>query len=187
MNNMKTATDLYNYCHENNFGHGMTKGWGIKHFQLIVDAIKPDEEIKMAFIGLHNYISVTKHDSNFAYAVTNKRIIMAQKKLIGNVVQSVALDQVNDVTSSTGMLMTVITIDSIREQFNVAVDKISGQNITDKIHTLLFELKTQAASETRQTSIPSNITDELLKLKDLHDKGVLTDEEFASMKQRIIK
>lgn len=52
---------------------------GVKHFKLIEESLLPHEEVKMPFIGLHNYIASTKHDGNFAYAVTNKRIIMAQK------------------------------------------------------------------------------------------------------------
>ena len=80
---------------------GQNRKWGEKHFGLIASELQPDEDVLMAFIGLHNYQSMTKHDSNYAYAVTNKRILMGQKKLVGQALQSVMLDQVNDVPSST--------------------------------------------------------------------------------------
>ncbi len=182
MEQLKNAREMYEYCRNNNFGQGMSKSWSEKHFQVIVDALTPDEAVLMVFIGLHNYVSVTKHDQNVAYAITNKRIIMGQKKLIGNVVQSVSLDQVNDITSSTGMLLTVITIDTIKEKFNVAVNKIVGQNITDKIHALLIELKSPAEAH----STGRSAADEISKLKDLLDQGALTQEEFDAMKKKML-
>lgn len=63
---------MYQYCIDNNCGQGMNLNWGIKHFTLIQNSLQSDEEVLMCFIGLHNYISMTKHDNNFAYAVTNK-------------------------------------------------------------------------------------------------------------------
>ncbi len=55
-------------------------------------------EFLMSFIGLHNYKSASKHDNNFAYAITNKRLIHAQQQALGEVVQSINLDIINDVT-----------------------------------------------------------------------------------------
>lgn len=52
----------------------------------------------MSFIGLHNYKSASKHDNNFAYAITNKRLILSQQQALGEVVQSINLDNINDVT-----------------------------------------------------------------------------------------
>ena len=78
---MRTAEEMYQYCIDHNFGEGMNKKWGIKHFSLIERALKDDESPIMCFIGLHNYVSPTKHDNNFAYAITNKRILIAQQNL----------------------------------------------------------------------------------------------------------
>lgn len=80
---MKTAEQMYEYCLENNFGQGFTKKWGLKHFRVIEKNLLPNEEVLMTFIGLHNYQSMTKHDGNYAYAITNNRILIAQKKVIG--------------------------------------------------------------------------------------------------------
>lgn len=79
---MKTAEEMYNYCVSNGYGKGFNKKNSIKHFSIIQDALFPDEEVLCTFIGLHNYVSAAKHDNNFAYAITNKRVIMGQKKLL---------------------------------------------------------------------------------------------------------
>ena len=77
---MRTAEEMYEYCVENGYGSGFNRNNSIKHFKVIESALQPDEDILSVFIGLHNYQSMSKHDNNFAYALTNKRIIMGQKK-----------------------------------------------------------------------------------------------------------
>lgn len=135
---MRTALDMYEYCIENNFGRGISEGWGLKHFGVIEKNLLPDEKVLMAFIGLHNYQSFTKHEKNYAYAITNKRIIMAQKKLIGENLKIVLLNNLNDVSARTGILAGTITFDTIKETFNVFVDKKQANNIMMKVHEVVF-------------------------------------------------
>lgn len=178
------AKQMYQYCLDNNFGSGMNEKWGIKHFLLIEQALQSDEEVLMCFIGLHNYVSTSKHDNNFAYAITNKRIIMAQQKLIGQNFQTVLLENVNDITMNTGLLMGVVTVDTMKEKFNIGVDKTVAQNINNKIHDIL--LKTM---QKETVSIQSNVTsvaDEILKFKNLLDMGAITQEEFEKKKSELL-
>ncbi len=179
---MKTAREMYQYCVDNGYGEGMSEKWGIKHFSLIEQALNNDENVAMCFIGLHNYISMTKHDNNFAYAITDKRIIMAQQKFFGQVLQSVALDGVNDITLNMGMMLGVITIDTIREKFNVAVNKSAAKNINDKIHETLLSLK----EPKKETVQKSSEADEILKFKNLFDNGIITQEEFEQKKKQLL-
>lgn len=135
---MRTAQEMYDYCLEHGFGQGFNKSWGQKHFGVIEKNLLPDEEVLMTFIGLHNYQSITKHDGNYAYAITNKRIIIAQKKLMGENLKVVLLNNLNDVSTSTGILMGTITFDTIKETFNVMVDKKQTNNIMSKVHEVVF-------------------------------------------------
>ena len=91
--------------------------------------------------------SATNHDSNYAYAITKKRIIMAQKRVIGQTFQTVDIDNMNDITMSTGMLMGVITIDTMKERFNVAVEKSQAMSINKSIHDVLLSLKQKKKKE----------------------------------------
>lgn len=135
---MRKAEEMYNYCVQNDFGQGLSKKWGIKHFGVIEKNLLPDEKVLMAFIGLHNYESMTKHDSNYAYAITNKRVLMGQKKVIGENLKVVLLKDLNDVTTSTGLVAGTITFDTIKETFNVMVGKKQASNIMTKIHEVVF-------------------------------------------------
>ncbi len=185
----RNANDMYKYCIDNNYGMGTDKSWALKHFQLIEKSLGSDEEILMCFIGLHNYISSSKHDSNFAYAVTNKRIIMAQKKMLGEIIQTVSLKNVNDITMTTGAITGIITIDTVKETFNVAINKSAARNINDKIHELILDIqesKVNSSSQKIGLEQTYSSADEILKFKELFDMGVITEEEFNIKKKQIL-
>lgn len=181
---INAAEQMYQYCIDNNYGSGMNRTWGVKHFLLIEQALQPDEEVKMCFIGLHNYVSPSKHDNNFAYAITNKRIIMAQQKVVGQNFQSVAYSNLNDITLSTGMVYGIITIDTYKETFNIALDKISAKKINDKVHEILFSVR-QSKSVHAQTQTVSS-ADEILKYKNLLDMGAITQAEYEKKKKELL-
>ena len=183
---MKSAQEMYQYCLDHNYGEGVGRKWGEKHFALIAQALGENEDVAMCFIGLHNYTSPTKHDNNFAYAITNRRILMAQQKMIGQVFQTVDIDNLNDVTMNSGVLMGIITIDTLNEKFNVAVNKKTAQNINAVIHDVLFSIKQKRKSYMAIQSTNS-VADELLKYKKLLDMGAITPEEFDQKKQELLK
>ena len=186
MKRMKTAKKMYQFCIDNNYGSGMTKNWAIKHFTLIEQALAADEDVLMCFIGLHNYRSATNHDSNYAYAITNKRIIMAQKRMIGQTFQTVDIDNLNDITMSTGMLMGIVTIDTIKEHFNVAVEKSQAMSINKSIHDVLFSIKQKKKSAENVKVQHTSAADEILKFKGLYDLGVITRAEFEKKKKELL-
>lgn len=190
-NPLKTAEGMYQYCLNNKLGSGWNKKWGTKHFKIIEENLLPDEEVKMPFIGLHNSISITKHDGNFAYALTNKRIMMAQKKAVtGEIFQSVSLNNINDITFQSGLVYGKITIDTIKETFNIEVDKDTAKRIKSLLHTIMDELKNvSVTSDVDMLSTAQNqlsIADELKKYKELLDLGVLTQEEFEKQKSKLL-
>lgn len=180
---MKTAKEFDNYITTNKFGTGMTKGWNLKHLNVIQETLNENEEVHMLFIGLHNYISATKHNNNFAYALTNDRIIMGQKKLFGETSISVYLNQLNDVTYSSGMVWAKITVDTLKETFNVGINKDTGKRIFNELQKGLAQVRNK---QPNIDNIQTNTTDELLKLKGLLDSGLLTIDEFNIQKNRIL-
>lgn len=180
---MRTAEEMYDYCKKNDYGQGVNKKWDIKHFTLIQDSLAPDEEVLMCFVGIHNYVSATKHDGNYAYAITNKRIIMAQKKVIGENIQSIAFNNLNDITLSAGLLMGVIVIDTVKEVFNVCVNIKQARKINEQIHNLLIDLQNRKTSPT-QAQVSE--ADELLKFKNLLDAGAISEDEYNMKKKQIL-
>lgn len=141
----------------------------------------------MAFIGLHNYISITKHDSNFAYVVTNKRFMIAQKRLIGEVFQTISLDNVNDITLKKGLALGIITVDTIKETFNIAINKKIATNINVELNNILDNIRKISKGNTIvQSNNTTNTTDEIMKYKNLLDVGAITQEEYELKKKQLL-
>lgn len=180
---LTTAKGMYKFCVDNGYGKGFNETWGVQHFQILVDALMPEEKVIFPFIGLHNYISMTKHDNNFAYAVTNKRIIMGQKKMVGQLFQSINWENINDITFKSGLALGILTIDTFKETFNVAVDKGAAQLVCDRIHEVFEEIKKPSKSEDVSSEDPY---ESLKKLKELLDIGIVTQEEFDIKKKKLL-
>lgn len=127
---MKNSEEMYQYCLDNKLGQGFNKSLALKHFKLVEQNLLPDEEIIVPFIGIHNYKDMTHHDNNYAYALTNKRFIMAQKKLFGSNIQTVLRKNINDFTYSTKALLSIVTVDTLSGSFNIALGNHEfGRNI----------------------------------------------------------
>jgi ribosomal protein L12E/L44/L45/RPP1/RPP2 len=188
---MKTAEEMYNYCVDNNYGQGTLKKWGIKHFGVIAQNLMPDETVLMTFIGLYNVKGLTENDGNFAFAVTTKRLICAQKHLVGETLATVAIDKINDVTVKTGLVLGTITIDSLHEIIEVTVNKLEARSISERLHSVIIQAKSMASSPTAPPSStapaqPTNIVQQLKELKELVDMGILTEEEFSAKKKQLL-
>ena len=192
---LKNAEQIYDYCKTNNLGTGMTKGWAIKHFQLLLDNLNSDEEIYCAFIGMHNYKSATKHDGNYAYAVTNKRIIMAQHKMFGANVQSVSINNINDITMTrsgvAGIGIGTVCIDTFKEKFNVAINTNFAPNVYNKVHEALDEIKGNAYGNNAPTpqntkQVEKSPVEQIKEYKELLDMGIITQEEFNIKKKQLL-
>lgn len=184
---MRTALEMYHFAKQNGFGQGFTDNLALKHFGIVENSLQPDEDVKMVFIGLHNYKGITKHDNNYAYAVTQKRIIMAQKRVIGTVCQSVYFNQLNDITLNTGIALGVVTIDTMKERFNVGVAKDHAQNIYAMLHKVIDEIRNpaQAAQAKKQANMDSDMA-ALKYYKQMYDDGLINAEEYEFKKRQVL-
>lgn len=184
---LKTAAQMYNYCIKNNLGTGLSKTWALKHFQLLIDNLKPGENVYCVFIGLHNYHSITRHEKNYAYAVTDKRIIMAQQKVLGVNVKSVSIENVNDITLSNsgigGVGLGTVCIDTYKEKITVGINTTFAPNVFHCVHDALEEIKGSTFSH---GASGGNMTGQLKELKALLDAGIITHSEFAAKKKKIL-
>ncbi|MBD8036747.1 PH domain-containing protein [Solibacillus sp. A46] len=183
---MSRAENMYQYCVDNQFGSGFNQSWGVKHFKVLQDNLIRDEKVLMTFIGLHNYNSVTKHDSNYAYAITNKRILFGQKSMTGEKFKAVNHERINDISFEKGMVFGVLTIDTPQEKFKVGLDSGSATAINNAIHEILDKLKTSNKNDHTSVPVPISNAEEIIKYKELLDAGIITPEEFEAKKKQLL-
>lgn len=184
------AEKLYNYCVDHGTGRGLNRKWGVKHFTLIVDNLMPKEKVAFVFIGLNNFKSATKHENNYAYAITDKRILLAQQNVIGESVKSINWNNINDITLKKTAVFGIVEVDTFKESFNIAVDRTQAQNIYNEIYRV-YDILKRKAERKQYTPQESERTkddpyDQLKKLKELLDMGILTQDEFDAKKKQIL-
>lgn len=181
---MKTAEEMVEFCHKNNLGQGLTKKWELKHFNVIANVLNQDENVKlcsMLLFGANN--SDKTINGNVAIALTNERLIIGQKKMVGEHIISISLQNINDIYFEKKALFGYITIDTIKEKINVYSNNIEAKNFYNAIQTTV---------NGRQNNInEKNLNDDkyekLRKLKLLYDDEVITKEEFEKEKEKILQ
>lgn len=117
-------------------------------------------------------------------AVTNSRLLFSGKYLIQKSESAHQLSQVSSFNMNKSALVAQIQVhltgthENYTVKFREAKDFIAiAQSVLAKVH-----------SNTNQQSSnnSSSVSDEILKLADLHNKGILSDDEFAKTKARLL-
>lgn len=121
------------------------------------------------------------------FVLTNERVI-SRTGVIAKHSKEIPVETINDVTFNQSVLERILNAgDLIIESAGE-----SGQNrFTDIRRPEQVQLEIYRASEARKTlgrpSGGTSAADELAKLADLRDRGVLTPEEFEARKQRVLE
>jgi hypothetical protein len=115
----------------------MTVAWRLKKHAKIVDKhLNPGEEVLYAFAAQKNE-SPLDIFMTYAVVLTNKRIILAQKRLIfGYFYTAITPDMFNDLTLKMGLIWGSVHIDTVKE-----VVKLSNiqKGALDEIETYITE------------------------------------------------
>lgn len=119
----------------NNYPGGIA--WRLKkHSTVIEEHLNPEEEILFIFCGQK---TLNKWDfaSTCLIVITNKRLIIAQKKLIfGYTFISITPDMYNDLTVNQNLFWGSIIIDTIKEE--ITIMKLSKKAL-NRIETEITE------------------------------------------------
>ena len=177
MEHLKTAEEMLDFCMSGATNAGTTINWNYKHFRVIESELKKDEYAFTAFTGLIGGF-------NYAFVITKDRIIAGQKKVVGQKVKSIYLNQINDISSRIGPLHGFIEVDTIKEKFEFCVVAKNAKNITRGIQEALEYSKNPMPSKGTAHIDPA---DQLLKYKQLLDMGGITKEEYEAKKEQLLK
>lgn len=114
-----------------------TIAWRIKsHAKVIEKHLNPGEEVTFAFPAQKGNSSMDIF-STFVVVLTNKRILLAQKRVLwGYTYLAITPDMFNDLTVSSGIIWGKLYIDTVKE--TVMLSNIS-KNGMDDIETQITE------------------------------------------------
>jgi hypothetical protein len=119
--------------------------------------------------------------------VTNKRIIIRDPSLLGvreNIV-SVSYDKITSIELEKGVFSSKIIIKApgLTDEME-AISKNAAEQIMIYVKNSMDKIKIE--SQMQVVELKESLADELLKLANLRDKGILNDEEFLKMKQDLL-
>jgi hypothetical protein len=129
--------------------HPLTISWRIKHHAKVIEThLNPGETVTYAFAAQKND---SPYDIFMTYAVvlTNKRIILAQKRLIfGYFYTAITPDMFNDITLKSGIIWGKVLIDTVKELVVLSnIDKKALGEIETYITEYMMEEKKKYSKE----------------------------------------
>lgn len=124
--------------------------------------------------------------STWLVTLTDERFLLLDHALLTKAVdtQSIRLANVQAVSASQGFLLAKLTIDLSARLIAVdSVQKKDAAAMVEIANRLLKEREKRAAAPPAPVI---DFADQLTKLAGLRDAGVLTDEEFAAAKRKVL-
>ena len=122
--------DVYTLVKEFKKAYKGTVAFRLKaHSKVVQKHVNPDEKIVFAFCGQKNYSSLMFINS-CVIALTNKRIIIGQKRLLwGYFFTAITPDMYNDLKVRKNLIWSDIEIDTIKE--NVYISNLSPEGAVE--------------------------------------------------------
>ena len=152
-----------------------------RELKKLPDLIGDNETIKYAASGFYD-----ENSSSVLIVVTNKRVLLENKKLLfGSQNSEIPLTMINNVSYNSGLIMAKVFITSGTKTHKItSVPKALVEGLTK---TIRVESERERERNQSQSSNQSNDDiDELRKLKKLVEENVITEEEFEAKKKQIL-
>lgn len=161
---MERKNEIYNKVRDFKARHGITLSWRIKaHSRVAEEHLNNDEEVLYAFAAQKGF-SPLDIFSTFVVAVTEKRIILAQKRLFfGYFYYSITPDLFNDLTIKMGLIWGKVVIDTVKETVTLSyVSKDALGEIETVISKYMLQKKRmfeQGLSEKEEDALEAELQD----------------------------
>lgn len=135
---LTTAGEMYRYSSENGFGQGFGQAWGLRNFQVVEKQLEPGEAAFLTFVGLHRFRSMSAHQRNFAYAITNRRILMGQSRSFWRTrFESVPLNAVQNLSFDSGSAIGVMKIMLEKDAVTIGMAEETAGALSARLTELL--------------------------------------------------
>lgn len=141
------AESMFEYSESHDFGTGINPKRTVRYFRIIERMLQPGESVMLAFVGLHRFHSLSSHRKNYAYAVTNRRIIMAKMRIFDRpIVEQYPLNHIYNIGFQTDDAVGVMQIDLGSEVIGVGFAQETAVALSEKFTQLLPIIQEKAAA-----------------------------------------
>ncbi|WP_338547658.1 SHOCT domain-containing protein [Emergencia sp. JLR.KK010] len=182
MERMRTAEEMVEYCKRKGTASGRTK-WKLReHFSLIEEALGKDEYVMCCFAATYHVQSIHQGGEAHVEALTNKRLLIAREGLMQVGISAIRYDDINEIK----IVKDEVLIDTSKKVPNSCVGYNDAKRIQDELNVIWPIIMHQKAARERQKSFGGSIADELTKLSNLRERGLLTEQEFQQQKALLL-
>ncbi len=162
----------------------------LDEIEKISDKLDADEEVFQAIRQTKNVLkpggSLFTPDTIFS---TNKRIIIRNPTAFGlrENIQIYNYDKIVDAKIQKGMFSSQVIVNVPGSVFDGVIDAIPKDE-AEKMLKIIYDGIAQAKKEAQSSpaSQELSVADELMKLAKLKEQGVISEEEFSTMKKDLI-
>ena len=135
---LQKAEDMFAYCAMYGYSGKRHEIWALPSFRMIEESLEPGEKVETVFIGLHNFASMSKHEGNCAYALTNRRLLMAQKSpMRGKRHMGISYTEMEAMTYHPGGLIETIEVETEEGAIQIGLDKNYAGRIRQRVKKAL--------------------------------------------------
>lgn len=132
------------------------------------------------------YASGTYNGGTGLLLSTDKRLLFVEKGILSGLkTEDFGLDKITSIQCDTGLMSAELRIMASGNVARISkVENGSARKFSEVVRTKLNEPKATTATTVIQPSV--DVADQLLKLAQLKDQGILTQEEFDGEKKRLL-
>jgi len=134
---------------------------------------------------VHRMTTGTYGSGTGLLVLTDRRLLFVKDGIMSKTTEDFPLSKVSSIQWSSGMTMgTVVVFASGNKAEIKNVQKDDGKAIVDLIRSRLTEGLPSTSAPS--TEAGASDVDQLVRLAELHGRGVLSDQEFAAAKAKVL-
>jgi hypothetical protein len=159
----------------------MSSFFGRKEINELPDILAADEQIDNIIQGMYN-------NGQGILVSTNRRLVFVDKGLLyGIKVEDFPLDKLTSIQYETGLLFGKVKLHTSGNIASIEqVDKSAARKFAEFVRDKLSQPKQQAPVQPAAAAQPG-ILEQIEKLAQLKEKGILSEEEFTEQKKKLLE
>jgi hypothetical protein len=128
---------------------------------------------------------------NLTTVVTDRRVLFKHGKMIGSKQTSIDYKDISSVEVSFGVVQKRLNIETDSKVFGIGVGQLDKDEVQDMAKFVREKARETSLPEIERSNEKSptdeeDALDKLERLGELHDNGVITEEEFQEKKQSLL-
>jgi len=186
---MATFEDVQKFANS----YGFKPIQSIPEFKSLNTLLLPGENLKAIIEGLLKDVMGRSINGNGVVICTDRRLIFYRKTILGTTTkEEYAIENISSASSRMGILNASVEVRAGSNKATIEyLNKIEAEKFVKILQEVIYNKASKealsAASQPPSQNQGPSIPEQLEKLFDLMQRGILTEDEFREQKARLLK